>query len=51
MAKTGELEPLVKAVEEHHDVEVRRASVKLLTLAGQEAIAGAAAKRRLDVGV
>ncbi len=50
MAKTGELEPLVKAVEGHHDVEVRRASVKLLTLAGQEAIAGAAAKRRLDVG-
>jgi hypothetical protein len=49
MAKTGELEPLVKAVEGHHDVEVRRASVKLLTLAGQEAIAGAAAKRRLDV--
>jgi len=51
MAKTGELEPLVKAVEGHHDVEVRRASVKLLTLAGQEAIAGAAAKRRLDVEV
>ncbi len=51
MAKTGELEPLVKAVEGHHNVEVRRASVKLLTLAGQEAIAGAAAKRRLDVEV
>jgi HEAT repeat protein len=51
MAKTGELQPLVKAVEGHKDVEVRRAAVKLLTLAGQEPIAGVAAKRRLDVEV
>ncbi len=51
MAKTGELQPLVKAVEGHSDVEVRRAAVKLLTLAGQEDIAGVAAKRRLDVEV
>jgi hypothetical protein len=49
MANTGELQPLVQAVEAHQDVEVRRAAVKLLTLAGQQEVAGAAAKRRLDV--
>ena len=47
MAKTGELRPLVHAVEAHEDVEVRRAAVKLLTLAGQSPLAEEAARRRL----
>jgi hypothetical protein len=48
MAKTGEVTPLVRAVEEHPDVEVRRAAIKLLNLSGQSEIADAAAKRRLN---
>jgi HEAT repeat protein len=47
MAKTGEIRPLVKAIEEHPSGEVRRAAVKLLTLNGQSEVAAEAAKRRL----
>ena len=47
MAKTGEIRPLIKAIEEHPSGEVRRAAVKLLTLNGQSEVAAAAAKRRL----
>jgi HEAT repeat protein len=48
MAKTGETEPLVHAIEEHGNDEVRKAVVKLLTLSGQAEIADAAMKRRED---
>jgi HEAT repeat protein len=48
MAKTGEVEPLVKAIENHKDLEVRRAAIRLLTLSGQSEIADAAVKRRLN---
>jgi HEAT repeat protein len=48
MAKTGEVQPLVRAIEEHENVEVRRAAIKLLTLSGQSEIADAAVKRHLD---
>jgi hypothetical protein len=34
MAKTGEVAPLLQAVEEHHDDEIGRAVSKLLTLSG-----------------
>jgi HEAT repeat protein len=47
MAKTGEIRPLIKAIEQHPNSEVRRAAVKLLTLNGQSELAAAAAKRRL----
>jgi hypothetical protein len=47
MAKTGEIRPLIKAIEEHPSGEVRRAAVKLLTLNGQSEVAAEAAKRRL----
>jgi HEAT repeat protein len=49
MAKTGEIRPLVKAIEEHSSGEVRRAAVRLLTLNGQSEVAAEAAKRRLMV--
>jgi HEAT repeat protein len=48
MAKTGEVQPLVQAIEGHENVQVRMAAIKLLTLTGQEDIANAAAKRRLE---
>jgi HEAT repeat protein len=48
MAKTGEVEPLVTAIEHHKDLEVRRAAIRLLTLSGQSEIADAAVKRRLN---
>jgi len=48
MAKTGEVQPLVRAIEEHENVEVRRAAIKLLTLSGQSEIADAAVKRHLN---
>jgi hypothetical protein len=48
MAKTGEVQPLVKAIEEHKDLEVRRAAIRLLTLSGQSDVADAAVKRRLN---
>jgi hypothetical protein len=47
MAKTGEVSPLVEAIEKHKDLEVRRAAIKLLNLSGQSELADAAAKRRL----
>ncbi|MEK6280906.1 MAG: HEAT repeat domain-containing protein [Acidobacteriota bacterium] len=46
MAKTGEVDPLVRAIEEHDNDEVRKAVIKLLTLSGQIEIADAAMKRR-----
>lgn len=49
MAKTGEVQPLVQAIERHDNVYVRIAAVRLLTLNGQEEIANAAARRRLEV--
>jgi len=48
MAKTGEVQPLVQAIEGHESVQVRMAAIKLLTLTGQSEIANAAAKRRLE---
>jgi HEAT repeat protein len=48
MAKTGELHPLVRAIEGHESVQVRMAAIKLLTLTGQAQVANAAAKRRLE---
>lgn len=47
MAKTGEVEALVKAIETHADAEVRLASIRLLKLSGQEELATAAVERRL----
>ena len=38
MAKAGEVEPLMKAIEEHPSIEVRLAVVKLLALSGQPGI-------------
>ena len=49
MAKTGEIKPLVEAIERHGDVQVRRAAIRLLNLIGQPEIANAAAKRRLSI--
>src|SRR6185436_14040428 len=48
MAKTGEFQPLVQAIETHESVQVRMAAIKLLTLSGQTELANAAAKRRLE---
>ena len=48
MAKTGEVAPLVNAIERHESVQVRMAAIKLLTLTGQAELANAAAKRRLE---
>lgn len=47
MAKTGEIQPLVEAIERHADAEVRRAAIKLLNLSGQSEAAEFAVKRRL----
>lgn len=49
MAKTGEIQPLVEAIERHEDVQVRRAAIRLLNLVGQPEVAKAAAKRRLSL--
>ncbi|HET9787639.1 MAG TPA: HEAT repeat domain-containing protein, partial [Pyrinomonadaceae bacterium] len=38
MAKAGEVEPLMKAIEDHPSIEVRLAVVKLLALSGQPGI-------------
>ena len=38
MAKAGEVTPLIRAIESHHDNEVRLAVVKLLALSGQHDI-------------
>ena len=48
MAKTGETEPLVRAIEEHQNDEVRKAVVKLMTLSGRAEIADAAMKKRAE---
>jgi hypothetical protein len=48
MAKTGEVYPLVQAIEGHESVQVRMAAIKLLTLTGQAELANTAAKRRLN---
>jgi hypothetical protein len=48
MAKTGEFQPLIQAIETHDSVQVRMAAIKLLTLSGQTELANAAAKRRLE---
>ena len=47
MAKSGEVQPLVKAIEEHENDEVRRAVVKLLNLSGQAEVADAALQRHV----
>ena len=47
MAKTGEVQPLIKAIEEHASDEVRRAVVKLLNLSGQSEVADAALQRHV----
>lgn len=48
MAKTGETEPLVRAIEQHPNDEVRKAVVKLMTLSGRAEIADAAMKKRAE---
>ncbi len=47
MAKTGHVEPLVRAVETHAEAEVRLASIRLLKLSGHEELSSAAVERRL----
>jgi len=47
MAKAGEVQPLMRAIEEHGNIEVRLAVVKLLALSGQSEIVPAF--RRLAV--
>jgi hypothetical protein len=47
MARTGEVEPLVSAIETHEDAEIRVAAVRLLKMSGQEELATAAVNRRL----
>ena len=47
MAKTGEVQPLVQAIEEHGNEEVCRAVLKLLTLSGQSELGDAALQRRV----
>jgi hypothetical protein len=46
MAKTGQVQSLVRAVEEHSNDQVRKAVVKLLTLSGHADLAEAATRRR-----
>ena len=49
MAKTGEVEPLVRALEEHRDDEIGKAVSKLLTLSGHgEQAAGADGRSRIS---
>ncbi len=47
MAKAGEVDPLVHAIETHTDAEVRLAAIRLLKLSGKEELASAAVERRL----
>lgn len=47
MAKAGEVQPLVQAIEDHENVEVCRAVIKLLTLTGQTKLGDAALQRRV----
>jgi hypothetical protein len=46
MAKTGEIQPLVEAIEEYPEPEVCSAAVKLLNVSGQSDAADAALQRR-----
>ena len=49
MAKTGEVEPLVRALEEHRDDEIGKAVSKLLTLSGHgKQAAGADGRSRIS---
>jgi thioredoxin-like negative regulator of GroEL len=50
MAEAGEIQPLVKAIDEHDNVRVRRAAIKLLSLSGRPDVAAEAAKRRMMSG-
>ena len=50
MAKTGEVQPLVQAIQEHSNGEISEAAIKLLTLSGHSEIANAALKRRVNGG-
>jgi HEAT repeat protein len=47
MARTGEVEPLVNAIESHEDAEVRLAAIRLLKMSGQEELATEAVNQRL----
>jgi HEAT repeat protein len=47
MAKAGEVQPLVNAIEDHENVEVCTAVIKLLTLTGQTKLGDAALQRRV----
>lgn len=47
MARTGEVQALVQAVESHEDTEVRLAAIRLLKMSGQEELASEAVNRRL----
>ena len=47
MAKTGHVEPLVRAIETHAEAEVRLAAIRLLKLSGHEELSSAAVERRL----
>lgn len=48
MAKTGEIQPLFQAIEEHPEPEVCSAAIKLLNLSGQSDAAEAALQRRRE---
>lgn len=48
MAKAGEIQPLVQAIEEHPEPDICIAAVKLLNLSGQFDAAEAALKRRRE---
>ncbi len=50
MAKAGEVQPLVKAIEDHPNVEVCKAVIKLLTLTGQTKLGDEALQRRVTGG-
>jgi hypothetical protein len=50
MAKAGEVQPLVQAIEVHENIEVCRAVIKLLTLTGQTILGDAALQRRVTGG-
>jgi hypothetical protein len=47
MAKTGEVQPLIQAIEEHENEEVCRAVLKLLSLSGHSELGDAALQRRV----
>ena len=47
LARTGEIATLIRAIEEHPNVVVRRAAIKLVILGGHARSAEAAVKRRL----